>query len=76
MMHLTTTSRPSTGTASRPSTRASNHHPAAPPSAVLSSLASADMAEPPPTLPSSVLVCRAEESFEDFCRRNDLSFLF
>ncbi|XP_037526892.1 uncharacterized protein LOC119404463 isoform X1 [Rhipicephalus sanguineus] len=42
---------------------------------IQSALASARITEPPPTLPTSVLVCRAEESFEDFCKRNNLSFL-
>ncbi|XP_037511697.1 uncharacterized protein LOC119388114 [Rhipicephalus sanguineus] len=50
----------------------SNDRPA---TVIHSALPNAQIAEPLPTLPLSVLVCRAEESFEDFCRRNNLSFL-
>ncbi|XP_075528110.1 uncharacterized protein LOC142560144 isoform X1 [Dermacentor variabilis] len=42
---------------------------------VQSSTVNTQMVEIPTKLPTSVLVCKAEESFEDFCRRNNLLFL-
>lgn len=39
------------------------------------SIINTQMIEIPTKLPKSVLVCKEEESFEDFCRRNNLPFL-